>query len=267
MGAPVLEVADPSSDRFLSERSETKDAGGDVEKDAYRAEERAGSGSGNVLIGYGTTERAGSGRRRARRTAGRSLGSSSEDAAPRRPRRDAAPEEPPAPPSPSPDRFLSERSETKDGPVAVRSPLVRRLARDLGVDVLRISPTGSDGAVTRADVLRAAVDQAVDGMSLHTLSSPSGIPAATPEAPGDTVDGLAVASRERMSPLRKAVSAKLTRSRSEIPEATVWVDVDVTELWALRAAMAPEGGRAPSLTALVARFVLIARAEHPLLAS
>jgi pyruvate dehydrogenase E2 component (dihydrolipoamide acetyltransferase) len=31
--------------------------------------------------------------------------------------------------------------------------------------------------------------------------------------------------------------------------------------------MAPEGGRAPSLTALVARFVLIALAEHPLLAS
>jgi pyruvate dehydrogenase E2 component (dihydrolipoamide acetyltransferase) len=94
--------------------------------------------------------------------------------------------------------------------------------------VLRIRPTGSDGAVTRADVLRAAVDQAVDGMSLHTLSSPSGMPAATPEVPGGTVDGLAVASRERMSPLRKAVSAKLTRSRSEIPEATVWVDVDVT---------------------------------------
>lgn len=36
---------------------------------------------------------------------------------------------------------------------------------------------------------------------------------------------------------------------------------------ALRAAMAPEGGRAPSLTALVARFVLIALAEHPLLGS
>ena len=270
VGAPVLEVADPSSDRFLSERSETKDAGGDVEKDAYRAEERAGSGSGNVLIGYGTTERAGSGRRRARRTAGQPLGSLSEVAAPPRPRRNAAPEEPPAPTSPAPDRFLSERSETKDGPVAVRSPLVRRLARDLGVDVRRISPTGSDGAVTRADVLRAAVDQAVDGMSLQTLASPGGAPAAAPgtaERAGRTIDGLAVASRERMSPLRKAVSAKLTRSRSEIPEATVWVDVDVTELWNLRAAMAPEGGKAPSVTALVARFVLIALAEHPLLAS
>jgi pyruvate dehydrogenase E2 component (dihydrolipoamide acetyltransferase) len=63
------------------------------------------------------------------------------------------------------------------------------------------------------------------------------------------------------------VSAKLSRSRAEIPEATVWVDVDATELWNLRAQMAPQGGKAPSLTALLARFTLIALAEFPLLAS
>ncbi|MCE4027540.1 2-oxo acid dehydrogenase subunit E2 [Microbacterium sp. Au-Mic1] len=260
VGAPVLEVVDP--DAPAAPATGAPGAGGEVEKEAYRAEERAGSGSGNVLIGYGTSERAGSGRRRARRTAGPVRGDGS----------------PAGRPSSTSDRFLSERSETKDAPaagirpVAVRSPLVRRLARDLGVDVRRLSPTGSDGAVTRADVLRAAVDQAVDGISLHELAAPAGrerAAAADVDASGsgETVDGLAVASRERMSPLRKAVSAKLTRSRSEIPEATVWVDVDVTELWTLRAAMAPEGGRAPSLTALVARFVLIALAEHPLLAS
>jgi pyruvate dehydrogenase E2 component (dihydrolipoamide acetyltransferase) len=89
----------------------------------------------------------------------------------------------------------------------------------------------------------------------------------TAPASGDRLDGLTVLSRERMSPLRKAVSAKLSRSRAEIPEATVWVDVDATELWSLRAQMAPEGGKAPSLTALVARFTLIALAEFPLLAS
>ena len=54
VGAPVLEVADaaPPAD---SQPAET------TEKDAYRTEERAGSG--NVLIGYGTTERTASGRR------------------------------------------------------------------------------------------------------------------------------------------------------------------------------------------------------------
>ncbi|PYD02217.1 2-oxo acid dehydrogenase subunit E2, partial [Microbacterium esteraromaticum] len=57
VGAPVLEVADaaPTADSQPAETSE---------KDAYRTEERAGSG--NVLIGYGTTERTASGRRRPR---------------------------------------------------------------------------------------------------------------------------------------------------------------------------------------------------------
>jgi len=276
VGAPVLEVADPDGVPAPEPAAQGAADGavqqGDVEKEAYRAEERAGSGSGNVLIGYGTTERTGSGRRRARRTAGPVRGEGGPAGRP-----SASPVVEPAPAQP----VFAERAEggskrgdeaphpqaQADGPVAVRSPLVRRLARDLGVDVRRIAPTGSDGAVTRADVLRAAVDQAVDGMSLHALASPAGAPAAAPEVSGTTVDGLAVTSRARMSPLRKAVSAKLTRSRSEIPEATVWVDVDVTELWNLRGAMAPEGGRAPSVTALVARFVLIALAEHPLLAS
>ncbi|UXW87751.1 2-oxo acid dehydrogenase subunit E2 [Microbacterium azadirachtae] len=242
VGAPVLEVADPDAPAGAS--------GGEVEKESYRAEERAGSGSGNVLIGYGTTERAGSGRRRARRTAGPVRGQGGPAGRPGPSDSAALPvlERPDGPAEPAP------------GPVAVRSPIVRRLARDLGLDVRRITPSGSDGAVTRADVLRAAVDQAVDGISLHALGAPDGTAVAS-------VDGLAVVSRERMSPLRKAVSAKLTRSRAEIPEATVWVDVDVTELWNLRAAMAPADGRAPSLTALVARFVLIALAEHPLLAA
>jgi pyruvate dehydrogenase E2 component (dihydrolipoamide acetyltransferase) len=142
----------------------------------------------------------------------------------------------------------------------VRSPLVRRLARDLGVDVRTIAGTGADGAITRSDVLRAAVDTAVDGVGATSAS-------ASAPASGDSLDGLAVLSRERMSPLRKAVSAQLTRSRAEIPEATVWVDVDATELWNLRAQMAPEGGKAPSLTAIVARFTLIALSEFPLLAS
>jgi pyruvate dehydrogenase E2 component (dihydrolipoamide acetyltransferase) len=162
-----------------------------------------------------------------------------------------------------------DEQETPQGPVAVRSPIVRRLARDLEVDVRMLVGTGSDGAVTRADVLRAAADAGVDGFTASASSVESRPASANATAPasGDRLDGLTVLSRERMSPLRKAVSAKLSRSRAEIPEATVWVDVDATELWSLRAQMAPEGGKAPSLTALVARFTLIALAEFPLLAS
>ncbi|MFE7197441.1 dihydrolipoamide acetyltransferase family protein [Microbacterium oxydans] len=247
VGTPVLEVADsPSSPSSAAapESPATPASQAQPEHEAYRQEERAGSG--NVLIGYGTTARPTKGRRRppvASTTIHPASGT-------------------PAASSPA---GSSERR-----PVAVRSPLVRRLARDLGLDVHSITATGADGAITRADVLRAAVDGAVDAVADGASTHDSG--RTTPgtglgTGAGEMVDGLEVRARERMSPLRKAVSAKLSRSRSEIPEATVWVDVDATELWDLRARMAPEGGKAPSVTALLARFVLLALEEYPVLAS
>lgn len=270
VGAPVLEVAAPDAGvtnlgeahESRSNRADSSEAPADlrdsdaaasaVEHEAYRDEERAGSG--NVLIGYGTTERRGAGRRR------RPAASSA--------RMPANLEEPPVPraapaESSEPPAVLRETDAAPRRPVAVRSPLVRRLARDLGLDVHTIVATGADGAITRADVLRAAVDNAVDGAAAHHRDTTG----TGPTTSGETVDGLAVRARERMSPLRKAVSAKLSRSRAEIPEATVWVDVDATQLWDLRAQMAPEGGKAPSVTALLARFVLLALEDYPVLAS
>lgn len=259
VGAPVLEVAENAAP--VTAPADLADAEGrSVEKEAYRAEERAGSG--NVLIGYGTAERSGGGRRRARAVpapAKAAAGSAAD--APVRPASPQSSHARPAPPSTS-------SGKPDDGPiqrtVAVRSPIVRRLARDLGLDVRAIRPTGADGAVTRADVLRAAVDNAVDGVAAGVGAEDALSTAGSSEG---RIDGLAVRSRERMSPLRKAVSAKLTRSRAEIPEATVWVDVDATRLWELRAEMAADARRAPSLTALVGRFAVIALAEYPLLAS
>lgn len=78
---------------------------------------------------------------------------------------------------------------------------------------------------------------------------------------------LTITRVEPFSPLRKAVSQKLSQSRREIPEATVWVDVDVTELWALRPRMCSGDAAPPSFTALLARFTLLALERFPLLAS
>jgi pyruvate dehydrogenase E2 component (dihydrolipoamide acetyltransferase) len=247
VGAPVLEVADAAQPSTPQNEMQTE-----VEHEAYREEERAGSG--NVLIGYGTTESTSKGRRR--RPAATVLRPGATAPAPAA----AVPAQVPTPPAAA----VPDRSAAADRrPVAVRSPLVRRLARDLGLDVHLITATGADGAITRADVLRAAVDNAVDGAAAHQRDAAGRLLPAS----DDMLDGLPVRARERMSPLRRAVSAKLSRSRNEIPEATVWVDVDATELWNVRAQMAPVDGKAPSITALIARFVLIALADYPVLAS
>lgn len=244
VGAPVLEVADPGSEETASAPQAPATQ---PEHEAYRQEERAGSG--NVLIGYGTSASASTGRRR-RPAASRPTPAPASTAP-----------APAAPPSTAPESAAPvARDAARPAPVAVRSPLVRRLARDLGLDVHAISPTGADGAITRADVLRAAVDHAVDGVAAAPTPTSA-------TAPTGEIDGLPVRSRERLSPLRRTVSARLARSRSEIPEATVWVDVDATDLWNLRAQMAPDGGKAPSITALLARFVLLALEDYPVLAS
>jgi 2-oxoisovalerate dehydrogenase E2 component (dihydrolipoyl transacylase) len=185
--------------------------------EAYREEERAGSG--NVLIGYGTPEGADSGRRRRPRTAS------------------TAP--PLAPPAPTPTSPAPTSSVPR-----VSSPLVRRLAREAGVSILGITGTGVDGLITRHDV-QAAID------------------AAAPQAETAGRTGLEVAQRTPMSGFRKAVSAALSRSRSEIPEATVWVDVDFTELFALRAAAKSAGKPIPGLLAYLARFTVAALRAHP----
>jgi 2-oxoisovalerate dehydrogenase E2 component (dihydrolipoyl transacylase) len=202
VGAPLLEVTDAAGA-----------VAADVEKEAYRQEERAGSG--NVLIGYGTSGHSGGTRRR--KPVRATLAASA----------------------------VSTSTTNRTGPVAVRSPIVRRLARDEGLDLHSIPATGADGAVTRGDVLRA--------LSVRQ-----------PATSGELIAGLAVARRERLGMLRKAVGAKLSRSRAEIPEATVWVDVDATDLWTLRAAMAVDG-RSPSFTAILAKYVLLALAAYPAL--
>ncbi|MDX6276635.1 MAG: hypothetical protein QOJ72_763, partial [Nocardioidaceae bacterium] len=131
----------------------------------------------------------------------------------------------------------------------VSSPLVRRLARDAGLSVLGITGTGADGLITRSDV-QAAIDAAE-------------APATRTTAPGVDRTGLTVANRVPMSGFRKAVATALSRSRSEIPEATVWVDVDFTELFALRSAAKAAGKPVPSLLAYLARFTVAALRVHP----
>lgn len=182
--------------------------------ETYREEEQAGSG--NVLIGYGTSAPAGSGRRRLPRSAVRQ----------------AAPVAAAAPVSP------------RCVPLVV-SPLVRLLARERGVDVAAIDGTGRGGVITRADVERAIAAK---------TSTPPSVPVAG----------------ERRIPLngfRKAVSTALSRSRAEIPEATVWVDVDATPLVELRESTRTPDDPGPGLLAYIARFVVAALKEYPVLNS
>lgn len=240
-------------------------------------------GSGNVLVGYGTGAPPAR-RRRVRRQSG---------AVPDEPRRAAAPTvaaPPPPPPAAAPKR--------PDGPVPVISPLVRRLARENGLDLRELAGSGPDGLILRADVehaLRAAATSvppaapvtAVPAAQTQTVSAPtraesarraaaSVAPAtpATPAAPAAPIAPAAAAgagtsataapgTRIPLRGVRGAVADKLSRSRREIPDATCWVDADATELMHARATMNTADGPRISLLALLARICTAALARFP----
>ncbi|GAA3139188.1 pyruvate dehydrogenase E2 component (dihydrolipoamide acetyltransferase) [Kribbella aluminosa] len=218
VGSPLLTVADPAGA-------------------AYRAEERAGSG--NVLVGYGTVESTGSGRRRKPRVSGVS--------------------------------GVSENVSVARVPLVI-SPLVRRLARDGGVDLHELTGSGPDGLIVRRDVEHAIAFRAQPASEVRPSEvRPSAIqPSAVPATAGQPAvagvearTGLHELRRTPMSGFRKAVVATLTRSRAEIPEATTWVDVDATALVELRASLRTATDPGPGLLALMARFVVAGLLKYP----
>jgi 2-oxoisovalerate dehydrogenase E2 component (dihydrolipoyl transacylase) len=135
------------------------------------------------------------------------------------------------------------------------SPIVRQLARRAGIDPATLVGTGRDGLITRADVERAIAARTA--------------PAEESAREAEDVDrrtGLPIRTRVPLTGVRGQIARTLTRSRSEIPEATTWVDVDATALLALREDMR-DGDWKPGLLALVARFVVAGLRAHPALNS
>ncbi|NEB89178.1 2-oxo acid dehydrogenase subunit E2 [Streptomyces anulatus] len=159
------------------------------------------------------------------------------------------------------------------GPVPVVSPLVRRLARQHDIDLRRLAGSGPDGLILRADVdvairqaeeTEAAKTRTARAAAAPTGASPAG---ASPAAASPAASAAPAAERIPLRGVRGAVADKLSRSRTEIPDATCWVDADATELMAVRAAMnaatGPSAGPKVSVLALLARVCTAALARFP----
>ncbi|MFJ3090439.1 dihydrolipoamide acetyltransferase family protein [Streptomyces sp. NPDC086838] len=189
------------------------------------------SGSGNVLVGYGT----GAPPVRRRRVRPQGVKAAVAVAA-------------------APEAVVPE-PEPVAGPVAVVSPLVRRLARQHDLDLRRLAGSGPDGLILRADV-ESAIRSAAE--------APVAEPAVAPAASASSASSVSGGERVALRGVRGAVADKLSRSRREIPDATCWVDADATELMAARASMNSVAGASKvSVLALLARICTAALARYP----
>ncbi|MEU1423597.1 dihydrolipoamide acetyltransferase family protein [Kitasatospora sp. NPDC005751] len=195
-----------------------------------------------VLVGYGP--RTGGTQRRARRTTTTTV---------------VAPA--PAAPAPAPVAAapVVPAQPTGDRPLA--KPPVRKLAKDLGVDLRAVTPTGPDGVVTREDVHAHAAAAAA-------VAAPPAEPAAV--APVEPVVVATAGTGDVRVPIkgvRKATAQAMVASAFTAPHVTEFVQVDVTRTmkFVRRLKESGELGRdirvSPLL--LVAKALLTAIKRHP----
>ncbi|MGZ0232436.1 dihydrolipoamide acetyltransferase family protein [Streptomyces sp. CPS1] len=139
-------------------------------------------------------------------------------------------------------------------------PPVRKLAKDLGVDLAAVTPSGPDGVITREDVHAAATPVAAP----EPVAAPAA-PAAAAPAPVVTYDG-ARETRIPVKGVRKATAAAMVGSAFTAPHVTEFVTVDVTRTMKLVEELKQDKemqGRRVNPLLLIAKALLVAIKRNP----
>ncbi|MCA1673496.1 MAG: 2-oxo acid dehydrogenase subunit E2, partial [Actinobacteria bacterium] len=126
----------------------------------------------------------------------------------------------PAPPAPASAEELPAEA-TDGGMVPQAKPPVRKLAKELGIDLRTVLGSGAGGVITREDVQRAREEVAPSDAEMQ--------PAGNGSVPG---------ARERREPIRgvrKATAAAMVTSAFTAPHVTEFLTLDVTPMMELRA--------------------------------
>ena len=160
------------------------------------------------------------------------------------------------------------------GPVEVLAkPPVRKLAKDLGVELSAIAPgSGPDGIITRDDVQAAAsgadapsTDAAPTSAPATSARQPAPQPAASEPAPVRPSEvGLGFRGRqpgevEQIKGIRKRIVEKMELSRREIPAASCTREADVTHLWSLARQLTTEA-QGQGYDVKISPFAIVMRA-------
>ncbi|MFE7069578.1 dihydrolipoamide acetyltransferase family protein [Streptomyces sp. NPDC057620] len=154
-------------------------------------------------------------------------------------------------------------------------PPVRKLAKDLGVDLAAVTPSGPDGIITREDVHAAVapasapapVQEPAVTAAPATAPASVGAPAAAPLAPPASYDGVRE-TRVPVKGVRKAIAAAMVGSAFTAPHVTEFVTVDVTRTMKLVEELkrsdeyGMQGLRVNPLL-LISKALLVAIKRHP----
>ncbi|GGI64585.1 dihydrolipoyllysine-residue acetyltransferase [Enterococcus alcedinis] len=113
-------------------------------------------------------------------------------------------------------------------------PSVRQFARNNDVDITLVTPTGKGGRVTKEDIQSflaggSAVPVAAEAVATETAAAPAAKAAVAPQAFSSNLGELE--TREKLTPMRKAISKAMVNSKHTAPHVTLHDEVEVSNLW------------------------------------
>ena len=162
------------------------------------------------------------------------------------------------------DAASTEPGPRSDAPVAA-SPAIRKLARDLGLDLSRVRGTARGGRITMED-LRGHLQRLQQLAAQPKAPAPAASSSKPPAEPVDFSRWGSV-TKQPLTPLRQVIARRLTENWNAIPHVTQFDAADLTGLLALRkkylAAYEKKGARL-TVTALVLQAVVATLKRHPI---
>ena len=176
-------------------------------------------------------------------------------------RRAAAPPPPPASRSPEPPPA---EEEAPGGAEPAASPSIRRLARELGIDLSKIHGSEHGGRIVMADV--HAYIERLQRLAEQPRAAAAGAPAQPPPEPIDFFKWGPIARRP-LTPLRKVIAGRMAQSWNAVPRVTQFDEADITALNELRknhAAAYEKMGARLTLTSFALKIVAGALKKHPI---
>ena len=181
--------------------------------------------------------------------------------APSTPAATPLPRDVPVPPLPGAPAGTPESAQSPPAarPPAAASPSVRRLAREIGVNIAEVEGSGPGGRVQADDVKHHARQFMTDTAGLQIVARPTAV-----ALPDFTRWG--EVERQPMSAVRRKTAEHMAQSWSTIPHVTQYAKADITELEQLRKRYAPKaealGGRL-TMTAIIIKVVATALKRFP----
>ena len=171
-------------------------------------------------------------------------------------------------PAPSASHLDDFRYQSKSGVAPPAAPSIRKIARQLDIDLTKVRGSEAGGRITLDD-LRAYIQR------LQPLVSQGASPRLAPAGTGSGSASAAQATdfsrwgpirSEKITPLRRTVSRRMVESWTMIPKINQFADADITSLLALRKQHAPAYEKKGAHLTLTAFFLLIlgrALKKHP----